>query len=55
LLSYLNEADYNGAKLEVAPPTFMLSALPVAVEAKDGADTVLGVDLDVPWLRQGQV
>ncbi len=27
----------------------------MAVEAEDGADTVLWVDLDVPWLRQGQV
>ncbi len=27
----------------------------MAVEAEYGADTVLGVDLDVPWLRQGQV
>ncbi len=27
----------------------------MAVEAEYGADTVLRVDLDVPWLRQGQV
>ena len=27
----------------------------MAVEAEDGSDTVLGVDLDVPGLRQGQV
>jgi hypothetical protein len=35
--------------------SYTVSALPVAVETEYGADTVLGVDLDVPWLRQGQV